>query len=350
MSEAVRLVSIATAVPPHIIRQTDAASAAHDHFADRFSDFSRLARVFESTEIRQRHTVRPIEWYLDPLGWPERNAAYIDGAGALFAAAASKALQAVGLKGSAVDIVVTVSSTGIATPSLDARAACLLGFRNDIERVPVFGLGCAGGVAGLAIAAKLAKAQAGCVVLLVVVETCSLAFRMDKLTKENIVATALFGDGAAACVLRTAGKGLAAFEMSGQRTWPDTLDIMGWSVDREGFGVIFDRAIPPFAETHVATAVTGLLAGAQLGLTDVDRFVCHPGGAKVITALEKALALPQGVLDHEREVLADHGNMSASTVFFVLDRVIKAGLPPRSLLLAMGPGFSLSGAALVRGG
>ena len=349
MSEIVRLVSIATAVPPHVVQQRDAATAAHACFADRFSEFSRLARVFESAEIKQRHTVRPLDWYFQPLGWPERHAAYIEGAGKLFEAVALKVLQAANLTGGDVDVVVTVSSTGIATPSLDARAAARLGFRADIERVPVFGLGCAGGVAGLSIAAKLAKAKPGCVVLLVVVETCSLAFRMDKLTKENIVATALFGDCAAACVLCTDTVGIASFEMSGQQTWADTLDIMGWSVDAEGLGVIFDRAIPPFAEAHVALAVTKILANAGLSLPDVDRFICHPGGAKVITALEKALALTKGTLDCEREVLAEYGNMSACTVLFVLDRAIKAGLPPRSILLAMGPGFSLSCASLVQG-
>ena len=349
MPEHVHLVSIATAVPRNRIRQQDAAAAAHSSFSDRFSDFSRLARVFESAEIRQRHTVMPLEWYLKPLGWPERNEAYLHGAGDLFVDAATKAMAAADLSAAQVDVVVTVSSTGIATPTLDARAARQMGFRSDIERVPVFGLGCAGGAAGLAIAAKMARSRPGSIVLLVAVETCSLSFRMDKLTKENIVATALFGDGAAACILRTGAGGLASVEMSGQHTWPDTLDIMGWSVDPQGLGVVFDRAIPPFAEAHVAPAVTEILARAGLGLTDVNRFVCHPGGAKVITTLERALALEAGTLDHERAVLSDYGNMSACTVLFVLERAIKAGLPARSVMMALGPGFSLSCVSLLCG-
>jgi alkylresorcinol/alkylpyrone synthase len=177
---------------------------------------------------------------------------------------------------------------------------------------------------------------------MVAVEVCTLAFRLDELTKANIVATALFGDGAAACVVRSSGTGAALVEMEGQHLWPDTLDIMGWNVDTEGFGVIFDRAIPPFAEENIAPAVDGILQRGGLSVSDVDRFACHPGGAKVITALERALSLGQGALDHEREVLADYGNMSAPTVLFVLDRLMQAGLPSRTLLTAMGPGFTAS--------
>jgi alkylresorcinol/alkylpyrone synthase len=223
-----------------------------------------------------------------------------------------------------------------------------LGFRADVERVPVFGLGCAGGVSGFSIASRLACSRPGSIVLLVVVEVCTLAFRLDELTKANIVATALFGDGAAACVLRACDGGAAAVEMSGQHTWPETLDIMGWKIDPQGFGVIFDRDIPPFAQQQIAPAVAGILGRAGLVLEDVDRFACHPGGSKVITALELALSLEQGSLDHERAVLAEYGNMSAPTVLFVLERVMRDGLPSRTLLTAMGPGFTSSCVSLKR--
>lgn len=343
-----KLISIATAVPPYVIEQCEAAAAAHQRFAARFADFERMARVFAGSGIRRRHAVRPIEWYFEPLGWPERTEAYLNGARRLFVDAASKALDAAGVRANEVDTVVNVSSTGIATPSLEARAAELLGFRADVERVPVFGLGCAGGVSGFSIASRLALSRPGSVVLLVAVEVCTLAFRLDKLTKANIVATALFGDGAAACILRAGEDGVAAVEMSGQHCWPNTLDIMGWDVEPEGFGVIFDRAIPPFAEAHIAPAIAGILDRGGLQLGDIDRFVCHPGGAKVISALERALSLNQGTLDHERSVLADYGNMSAPTALFVLERVIQAGLPSRTLLSAMGPGFTVSSVSLQR--
>ena len=348
MSQNVKLVSLATAVPPHLILQRDAAAAAHQGFATRYADFERLAKVFESSGIRQRHLVRPLEWYLQPLGWPERGAAYLESATLLFIEAARKALDAAGLLAHKVDTVVTISSTGVATPSLEARAADRMGFRPDVERVPVFGLGCAGGASGLMIATRLAQAQPGNVVLVVAVEICSLAFRLDKLSKENIVATALFADGAAACVLRVQEAGIATVEMGGQHNWPDTLDIMGWSVDKEGLGVIFDRAIPPFAEANMAEAIAGILLRGNLEAADINRFVCHPGGAKVINALERALSLGQGALNHEREVLAEYGNMSAPTVLFVLERVIAEGLPARSLVTAMGPGFTASCVSLQR--
>ena len=340
MIQPVKLLSVATAVPPHCIEQRDAAAAAHRGFAARFADFERLARVFESSGIRRRYAVRPLDWYFEKLGWPERSAAYLDGAVELFVDAASRALHAAGIGADAVDTVVTVSSTGIATPSLEARAAGRMGFRADIDRVPVFGLGCAGGVSGLSIASRLARSRPGSVVLMVAVELCTLAFRLDELTKANIVAAALFGDGAGACVLRSSDTGIADVEMGGEHMWPDTLDIMGWAVDPQGFGAIFDRAIPPFAEERMAPAVAGILGRAGLGLADIDRFACHPGGTKVVVALERALGLVQGSLDVERAVLAEYGNMSAPTVLFVLERLIQAGLPPRTLLTAMGPGFT----------
>ncbi len=346
MLQKAQIISVATAVPPHAIEQGDAAALAREVFAERFPGFDRIAGVFVNSGIERRRSVKPMEWYLQPLGWRERTEAYLDGASALFVAAARKALDAAGLSAASVDTVVTVSSTGIATPSLEARVATELGFRPGIERVPVFGLGCAGGVAGLSIAARLAQSRPGAVVLLAVVETCTLSFRPDQVTKANIVASALFGDGAAACVLRTGEGEAVEVETSGQHMWPDTLDIMGWSVDPEGLGVIFDRSIPPFAEEHFGPMVRDTLANAGLTLDDIGRFVCHPGGAKVVAALEHALALPRGHLADERAVLSEYGNMSAPTVFFVLERALKTGLPSRTLLTAMGPGFSANIATL----
>jgi alkylresorcinol/alkylpyrone synthase len=206
----------------------------------------------------------------------------------------------------------------------------------------VFGLGCAGGVTGLGLAARLAAASPGAVVLLVAVEACSLAFRMDGIGKADIVAAALFGDGAGACVLRAGGAGFATISGMAEHTWPDTLGIMGWRVDATGFGVIFDRAIPPFARKYFRAAMESMLAGQNLGLGDIDRFICHPGGTKVVEAIEHALDLGQGALDHEREVLADHGNMSAPTALFVLDRVRRATMPATATLSALGPGFTAS--------
>lgn len=348
VAHSAHLLSLATAVPDHVLLQRDVAAAAASIFSRRYTDFERLSRVFDTAGIHKRHAVRPLDWFFEPHGWPERTAAYLEGALRLFVDASRKALAAAGLKATEVDTIVTVSSTGIATPSLEARAFAEMGFRDDAHRVPIFGLGCAGGVTGLAVAAKLAQARPETNVLFIAVELCTLSFRLDELTKANIVATALFGDGAAACVLRAGKEGLAAVEASGEHTWPDTLDIMGWNVDPQGFGVVFARAIPPFAEANMGPAVTGILGRSGLKPDDIDRFVCHPGGRKVIAALERALSLQQGSLDHERGVLSDYGNMSAPTVLFVLERVIQAGLPRRSLLSALGPGFTASCVALKR--
>ena len=344
----VRLQSLATAVPPHRLSQSDAARMAAQMFSGRFRNFERMAPVFTTSGILARYTVQPPEWYLAPrIGWPERMAAYLQGASDLFVDAATRALESAGIAASEVDTIVTISSTGIATPSLEARVAGRMGFRSDVERVPVFGLGCAGGVSGLSIASRLAAARPGSNVLMVAVEICTVAFRADQLTKASIVASALFGDGAAACVVRAGEGGIAVIEGSGQHMWADTLDIMGWNVDATGLDVVFDRAIPPFVEEKVRPAVDGILRGMGIVVADVDRFACHPGGAKVITALETTLHLKQGTLDHEREVLSDYGNMSAPTVVFVMERLLKAGLPKRTVMTAMGPGFSCSCLSLV---
>jgi alkylresorcinol/alkylpyrone synthase len=340
------LVSLATAVPPHVFLQKDVLAAAWDVFGTRFPEFETLSSIFSNTGILKRHGVKPFDWYLERRGWPERTKAFLEGADALFVDVAEKALASAHLAAEDIDTIVTVCSTGIATPSLEARTFGRMGFRSDVTRVPVFGLGCAGGVSGLSIASRLAQARPGSNVLLVAIELCSLALRHDELTKANIVAISLFGDGAAAVVLRAGDGGGTRIESTGEHLWPDTLGIMGWSVDPEGFGVIFRRTIPNFVTAHLNSAVTKILGGMQLSMADIDRFICHPGGARVVNALETALTLDQGTLDCERQVLADYGNMSGPTVLFVLESARAKGLPARSLLTALGPGFTASCVAL----
>jgi alkylresorcinol/alkylpyrone synthase len=336
------LLSLACASPPHEFLQAEVGAQARRLFGPKYRDFERLFPVFRNTGILRRQAVMPMEWYFEDRSWPERTAAYLAGAVDLFCDAAQQALARAGLAPADVDTIVTVSSTGIATPSLEARAMGRLGFRADVMRVPVFGLGCAGGVTGLSVAGRLAQARPGSIVLLVAVELCTLACRLDDMTSANIVATALFGDGAAACVLRAGGEGLAEITGAAEHTWPDSLDIMGWNVDPLGFGVIFDRSIPTFTEANLRPAMEAALGRMGLRLAGVDRFVCHPGGAKVIEALEKSLDLGQGALTWEREVLADHGNMSAPTALFVLERALAAKAQGRLVLTALGPGFTAS--------
>ena len=346
ISRPVGLISVATANPPHDLPQDAVAAVAREVFEPRFPAFNRVATVFGTAGVRHRPMAMPMEWYLEPRDWPERMAVYTESGVDLVCRAAEGALEEAGLTGGEIDLIVTVSSSGIATPSLEARAMGRMGFRPDAARVPVFGLGCAGGATGLALAARLAAAEPGATVLLVCVELCSLAFRMDNPSKADIVATALFGDGAAAVVLKSGDDGFAQVYGRAEHTWPDTLEIMGWRIDPTGLGVVFAQAIPPFAREHLRPAMDQMLAAQGLDVAGVDRFICHPGGMKVMEAIETSLELGQGSLDHEREVLAAHGNMSAPTVLYVLDRARRAGLPKRSVVTALGPGFTASTVSL----
>jgi alkylresorcinol/alkylpyrone synthase len=342
MLQNAAFVSLATAVPPHVLWQDDVTQMSRELFGKRFLEFERLSPVFKNGGVIKRHGVKPLDWYRKPHGWPERTAAFLEGAESLLIDVAQTAIRRANLDPGAIDAVVSVCSTGIATPSIEARIAGRLGLRHDIARIPVFGLGCAGGVSGLSIASRMAQSRPGTNVLFVAIELCTLALRLDELTKANIVAVSLFGDGAAAAVLRAGDGGDTFIEDAGEHTWPDTLDIMGWNVDPEGFGVIFRRAIPAFAQQNMGFAVAGILDRMNLTVQDVERFVCHPGGTKVVTALESALSLAPGSLDHERQILAEFGNMSAPTVLFVLERVLAEKRPFRSLLTSLGPGFTAS--------
>ena len=335
--------AISTAVPPHVLNQSDVVEEARALFSGRYSYFDRLSRAFETAGIDRRHSVVPIDWFRTPHGWAERNTAYLDGARALFRDAATQALNEAGWDADSVDTVITVSTTGIATPSLEAQVLTEMGFRDDILRLPVFGLGCAGGVSGLIIAARQAQAAPGSRVLMVVVEACSVSFRMDRLQKADIIAAVLFGDGAAAVCLSTvlpATGPVVECGTSFQRTFPDTLAIMGWDVDDEGLGVVFDRSIPDFVNAEFAGVTARALKSAELHHDDIDKFVCHPGGAKVVEAIENTLKLPQGHLAEEREVLRRYGNMSAPTVLFVLKEVLEAGRMGQLMTCALGPGFT----------
>jgi alkylresorcinol/alkylpyrone synthase len=343
---AAQLLSLATAVPPFLIDQPQAKAIGRRAFR-RKAAFDRLSGVFDNAGIASRNLVAPLEWYERHHGWAERNRVYLEAAEALFEQAALAAIAKAGLAPTDIDGVVTVSTTGIATPSLEARIGPRIGLRRDVRRVPMFGLGCAGGVSGLATAARLAAAEPGTNWLMVTIETCSISIRLDSDDPAAIVATALFGDGAASAVVRAGdGGGLARISGASEILWPDTLGIMGWRVEDPGLGVVFDRAIPPFVETELAAAVDEICADLKLAREDIDRLCCHPGGVKVIDAIETALDLPQGELNLEREVLNDHGNMSAPTVLFVLDRLIARGLPQRTLMTAFGPGFTCSAALL----
>jgi alkylresorcinol/alkylpyrone synthase len=338
-----RLASVATTVPPFVLEQSDVGARVHAQFTDS-AVVNRLMPVFTNTGINRRYSCVPIEWYYNAHGWQERNEIYRDFAQRLLAEAALDALAKAGRSVEDVDAIVAVSTTGIATPSLDALLMERLPFKRTVRRLPIFGLGCVGGAVGFARAATLADAFPGSTVLLLVVELCALWFRRDDLTKSNIVATALFGDGAAAAVFTSDGDG-PRVSASGEYTFPSTLDVMGWDVEDDGLSAVFSRDIPHLVETQLREVVDTYLADSGLSRDDIDHYLSHPGGTKVLDALESAFGRPAGALTDSRAVLTEYGNMSAVTLLFVLERALERGALSqngwrRAMLSAMGPGFT----------
>lgn len=335
-----RLDAVATAIPSYRIDQAEAERVARRLFGPVFD---RLGPIHANAGIATRWSCMPPEWYGQPHDWRERSALFVEHALTLATEAVGRCLERAGIAVNQVDGIVAISTTGICTPSLDALLIDRLGLRSDVTRLPIFGYGCAGGVLGLARAAALAESVPGQHILVVVVELCGLTFRPQERSPANMVATALFGDGAAAVLLSTTGAG-PAIAAWGEHTWPDTLDVMGWRVENDGFGVVFSRDIPPLIARMFRPALDRWLDRLGVSLGDVDGFCCHPGGAKVVAALEQSLELPAGALATERDILRDYGNMSAATVLFVLERRLSASVPAplagRTLLTAVGPGFT----------
>lgn len=334
------LLSVATAVPSFQLDQQDVAALAHRLFDRERSEIDRLMPVFQNAGIATRHSCVPLEWYLEPHGWRERNALYIENAIELLCDAGRNALAEADRKPRDIAAVVVASTTGIATPSLDALLINRLGLPSDVLRLPIFGLGCAGGVLGLGHAAALARGIEHGDVLFLSVELCALTFRHGDLSKSNIIAAALFGDGAAATVIGRPGSPGMRLGPSGSHTWPDSLDVMGWQVEDDGLGVLFSRDIPTLVRQDLRPVADAFLTRCGLTRKDIAGLVCHPGGVKVLDALEAAFDLAPGTMTEARAVLREYGNMSAVTVLFVLQRLMQKGLVGRQMMTALGPGFT----------
>ncbi len=340
-----RILSLATAVPRYRLDQSDVALIARRIFDGPDSEIDYMLPIFGNAGIQRRYSCVPLDWYLEPVGWQERNRLYLDNALELIESTAGGCLERAGLGAGDVDALVCVSTTGLATPSLDARLMDRMPFRPDVERLPVFGLGCAGGALGLARAAALARARPGSRVLLLVVELCGLTFRPGDQSRANIVATALFGDGAAAALIAAEPNGAAPdlgplLVAWGEHRWPNSQDVMGWRVEADGFGVLFSRDIPSLIRADFVPALDRFLARCGTDRGALAGYVCHPGGEKVVGAFEEVLGLEPGSLAHARAVLRDHGNMSAASVLFVLERVLAERPRGRHLVSSLGPGFT----------
>jgi alkylresorcinol/alkylpyrone synthase len=334
-----RLLALATALPPYRYTQDEVRSLAGRMFDRDTADLARLLPVFEHAGIAARHSCVPIEWYMAPHGWMERSQLFREHAVSLLSEAALTCLERAGVETADIDAVVAVSTTGVATPSLDALIVERLNLPRSVRRLPIFGLGCAGGVIGLSRAIDLARAHPGSRVLYLVVELCALTFRYGDNSKSNVVAAALFGDGAAAGLISTEGEG-PCFGDAAEHTFPNSLDVMGWRVKEDGLGVLFSRDIPALVRSEFKPLLDIFLARCGLSRTELAGAICHPGGAKVLDALEESFEMPSGAMSLAREVLRDFGNMSAATVLFVLERTLARGAKGRYLMSALGPGFS----------
>ena len=332
------MLALSSAVPPFTIEQSDAATRAGQLFS-KVRDIERFMPVFVNTGIDRRYSCVPIDWYNEDHDWQDRTKLYVDNSVDLLEKVTRDLLKQANLRVEDIDTIVVSSTTGVATPSLDALMVERLNMRRDIQRLPIFGLGCAGGVLGLARAAAMAKAQPGAKVLFLVVELCALTFRKNDISKSNIVATALFGDGAAGAILCTEGDG-PEIVASGEYTWPHSLDVMGWDVEEDGLKARFAQSIPTLVGSDFRKLLDAYLKRTDRKVSDFAGFACHPGGAKVLDALEEAFGIPHGALVESRGVLRDYGNMSAVTALFVLERMDWRAKDRKTLMTALGPGFS----------
>lgn len=322
-------------------------------FSDSMRDIDRLLKVFHNGEITKRHVAKELEWYMEEHSFSEKNEAFIDAAVEL----SMKAIESCLRKESGelphyeeIDAIIMVSTTGLATPSLEARIMNKLPFSPHTKRIPVWGLGCAGGAAGLTRGYEYCLAFPASKVLVVAVELCSLTFQKSDMSKSNLIGTSLFSDGAAAVLLA----GEEAEKPGNNEPRPqvvdtlstlleDSLDVMGWDVKDEGLFVVFSKSIPSLVNNWLESNVSGFLSKHGLTVKDIDHFIAHPGGKKVIDAYDQSLELSPGMTDASLKVLREFGNMSSPTVLFVLDEFMAHGAAKSGdigLVTALGPGFS----------
>lgn len=339
-----KIIDVATAVPEHKVDQTTASLFAKKHFKNRLRELDRLLPIFVNSGIKTRYFCQPVDWMLKPHSLEERNSSYIQFATDLSATAALKLMKQNKMIPEEFDYIIYVNSTGLSTPSIDARLINKLNLRRNIHRTPVWGLGCAGGSAGLSHAYRYLLGHPKGKVLMIATELCGLTFLADDYSRSNLVATALFSEGSAAVLVagdEVSGKGL---EIIGTKStfYPDSLDVMGWNVVSKGLQVVFAQRIPEIVKEQASKDISDFLSDHNLSLTDISAFLFHPGGTKVLEAYESALNLVNDELALSEEILTNYGNISSATVLFVLERYIRKFSNGRSgygLISALGPGF-----------
>ena len=338
-----RLLSIGTALPPYRLNRDDARTIAGQVFSDH-PHIERLLSVFDSSGIDQRYFTTPPEWFLSTHAPDNVNRTYIENATDLSEIAVRQALERSSLTPADIDYLVYVNTTGLATPSIDARLMNRLGCRPDAAHMPIWGRGCAGGAAGIAHVSEYLRGMPAGVAVIVAAEFCGLTFLPGDRSKSNIVASALFGDGVGAAVVGGSDIDRPGLEIvkTRSRLFPDSLDIMGWNITSQGLQVVFNRRIPDIVREHAAEDLDILLSSAGVCRDEVVDYLYHPGGPKVLEAYREAYGLQNGALRHSNAVLKDCGNMSSATLMFVLERFFSQLNRPTAgyaVASALGPGF-----------
>jgi alkylresorcinol/alkylpyrone synthase len=340
-----RIAAVRGALPRNRYSQAEITDMAAQLCLPEGADRRLLDRLHAGAQVDFRNLVLPLDQYAKLDGFGMANDIFIAAAVDLGAEAIGAALEAAGLAPGDVDMIMMTSVTGVAAPSVDARLVGRLGLRPDIKRVPVFGLGCVAGAAGIARLHDYLRGWPNHVAVLLSVELCSLTLQRGDHSRANLVASALFGDGAAAVVAcgserQPEGTGPTVVATR-SHLYPDSERVMGWDVSGNGFQVVLDASVPDVVRTYLADDVHGFLSDHGLTTRDVTAWVCHPGGPKVLEAVAETLRLPDGALDVTWRSLAENGNLSSSSVLHVLQDTLALRPPPGTpgLLVAMGPGF-----------
>ena len=343
------IVSTKTGFPEHYYPQNTLLTAAQQEWQKkRASIVKPLEQFYTNVKVKGRYLAWPLERYKKPTTFEERNNAYIETALELGEQTICALLDQVQMSPQEIDQLTTISTTGIAVPALDARLMNRIPFSRRMKRLPLFGLGCLGGAAGIARTADYLQGHPEEAVILFAVELCSLTIQRDDLSLANIVASGLFGDGAAAVLMvgadhPRAQPGLPRVIDSQSQFFPETEHIMGWDVTNSGFKVLLSADIAKLAKSEVRPSLEVFLGKHSLSLADIDHWLVHPGGPKVIQALEDGLGLPDEALTLSWESLAEAGNISSASVLLILDKAMKRLRPTPGeygVLMAMGPAFS----------